>query len=82
MTDYAASTQNKGCGLWARQALVEFQRITGSDTEDAMSDMLADLMHLSAQRPEEAEDHEHYEDFDSAMDRARRHFEAERKGDD
>lgn len=53
---------------WAEAALSVFMQHTGSDREDALGDLLGDLMHWSEQ---------HDFDFDLALDRARGHFEAE-----
>jgi len=53
---------------WAGAALREFQRITGCDREDALGDLLCDLMHWS--------DRKNF-DFDAALCRARCHYEAE-----
>ena len=36
---------NSSPALWAAVALEEFRRQTGADLEDAVSDLLADLMH-------------------------------------
>jgi hypothetical protein len=53
---------------WAAAALREFQRRTGTDDEDALSDLLCDLMHWS--------DRNNF-DFDTELSRARMHYEAE-----
>jgi hypothetical protein len=53
---------------WAAEALRQFQSITGTDDEDALGDLLCDLMHWS--------DRNNY-DFDAALSRARMHYEAE-----
>jgi hypothetical protein len=57
---------------WAGSALATFIQVTGTDLEDAMADLLADLMHWS--------DRNNY-DFDAALDRARHHYEAETDGE-
>jgi hypothetical protein len=53
---------------WAKTALQEFMAQTGVDYEDALCDLLADLMHLC--------DRETF-DFEAALDRARNHYAAE-----
>jgi hypothetical protein len=53
---------------WAAAAVISFMRTTGTDEEDALSDLLADLMHWA--------DRANY-DFDAAFHRARDHYEAE-----
>jgi hypothetical protein len=53
---------------WAGAALSAFMRETGTDQEDALVDLLADLMHWA--------DRNGY-DFDAALERARGHYEAE-----
>lgn len=56
---------------WAGLAIAAFMAATGTDLEDAMPDLLADLMHWS--------DRAGY-DFDTALDRARDHYGAETLG--
>jgi hypothetical protein len=53
---------------WAGAALEEFRRATGSDYEDALGDLLCDLMHWS--------DRNNF-DFDAALCRAQGHYKAE-----
>jgi hypothetical protein len=53
---------------WAEEALLAFRRRTGADYEDALCDLLCDLMHWAD---------EHQFDYDAALDRARDHHEAE-----
>ncbi len=53
---------------WAKAALTAFQTVTGTDDEDALGDLLANLMHFS--------DREGY-DFDAALERARGHYGSE-----
>jgi hypothetical protein len=53
---------------WAGCAVRQFQCVTGTDFEDALADLLCDLMHWS--------DRNNF-DFDAALDRARFHYEAE-----
>jgi hypothetical protein len=65
--------RNDKRALWAGIAVVAFQQATGTDDEDALSDLLADLMHWA--------DREHYF-FDAALLRGRAHYEAEACEDD
>jgi hypothetical protein len=58
---------------WAAAALRQFQRTTGTDYEDALGDLLCDLMHWSDR---------HNFDFELALDRARGHYQAETESDD
>jgi hypothetical protein len=53
---------------WADQTIKAFQAATGTDDEDALGDLLADLMHWA--------DRSNY-DFDAALLRAKDHYEAE-----
>lgn len=57
---------------WADVALATFITQTGTDKEDAVGDLLGDLMHWC--------DRNNY-DFDAALDRARHHYEAETVGE-
>lgn len=57
---------------WAGKALAAFQEVTGADEEDALADLLCDLMHLADRAPY---------DFDAALTRARDHYAAETKGE-
>ena len=57
---------------WAGAALSTFMKETGTDQEDALGDLLADLMHWA--------DRNSY-DFDAALERARGHYEAETVGE-
>lgn len=59
---------NDDRAAWAGLAVAAFQDATGCDPEDAICDLLADLMHWT--------DRENY-DFDAALIRARDHYEAE-----
>ena len=56
---------------WAKAALHAFMAQTGVDYEDALGDLLSDLMHLSDREPF---------DFEAALDRARCHYAAETGG--
>ena len=53
---------------WAESALVTFRHKTGTDKEDCLCDMLADLMHWCDR---------YGLDFDTEEVRARYHYEAE-----
>jgi hypothetical protein len=60
--------QNDDRAAWAKSAVCTFQTETGADDEDAVADLLCDLMHLA--------DRENWQ-FDIELERARRHYEAE-----
>ena len=53
---------------WADKAIAAFRDATGTDREDALGDLLADLMHWA--------DRAGY-GFNEALDRARGHYAAE-----
>lgn len=57
---------------WAATALKAFQDETGADDEDALGDLLGDLMHWCDR---------HNFDFEAALERARGHYEAETAGE-
>jgi hypothetical protein len=59
---------NERRAKWADKALTSFQRETLCDREDALPDLLCDLMHLANQEGW---------DFDKALHRARSNHEAE-----
>lgn len=59
---------NSDRASWASAALREFQRVTGTDDEDRLGDLLCDLMHWCDRNDL---------DFDAALSRARMHYEAE-----
>lgn len=59
---------NNDRAQWARVALRAFMKETGVDLEDALSDLLGDLMHMA--------DRDNF-DFEAALDRARYHYDAE-----
>jgi hypothetical protein len=63
---------NDSRARWAGAAVSVFMKETGTDQEDAMADLLADLMHWA--------DRNQY-DFDAALERARLHYHAETGGD-
>jgi hypothetical protein len=58
---------------WAQAALRAFRKATGADEEEALGDLLCDLLHWS--------DRGNF-DFEAALDRARMHYEAETTGED
>jgi hypothetical protein len=62
---------NDDRAAWAGSALAEFMLVTGTDEEERLSDLLADLMHWA--------DRNGYA-FDAALERARGHYEAETAG--
>jgi hypothetical protein len=57
---------------WAGRAVRVFTEATGTDAEDALCDLLADLMHWADR---------HRFDFDHELQRGRSHYEAETAGD-
>lgn len=59
---------NDDRAAWAAEALSQFQRVTGTEDEDALGDLLCDLMHWSDRNDI---------DFEDALWRARGHYEAE-----
>ena len=50
---------------WAEAAVLAFMRVTGTERHDAVSDLIADLLHLA---------HKRGESFADDLDRAFRHF--------
>ena len=60
--------RNSDRARWAKNALRAFMRQTRVDYEDALGDLLGDLMHLADREPF---------DFEAALDRARGHYAAE-----
>jgi hypothetical protein len=72
-----AASQRKGNHMitnldranWADKAILAFREQTGCDHEDGLGDLLGDLMHWADARNF---------DFDSALDRARDHYQEER----
>src|SRR5262245_8562268 len=64
---------NDNRAAWAGQALATFMVATGADEEDALGDLLANMMHWC--------DRNTY-DFEIALDRARWHYEAETTGNE
>lgn len=63
---------NRDRAEWATNALDAFQATTGAGAEDALSDLLCDLMHFCIY------DGNCGESFEMALDRARSHYAAER----
>ena len=63
---------NDSRAAWAGQAIRQFAITTGTDEEDALSDLLADLMHWCDRRQVP---------FDRELARARDHYEAETLGE-
>lgn len=59
---------------WAETALQAFVDVTGTDREDAVADLLADLMHWC--------DRNSSLSFDEELARARFHYNAETAGED
>ena len=57
--------------MWAAQSLSTFQAATGTDLEDALCDLLADLMHWADR---------HGFDFNHELQRGLDHYEAETAG--
>jgi len=64
---------NDSRAAWAGQVIDLFALTTGTDKEDALSDLLADLMHWCDR---------HQVSFDGELVRAREHYEAETLGED
>jgi hypothetical protein len=64
--------KNDDRAAWAGSALRHFQRATGADYEDALGDLLCDLMHWS--------DRNNF-DFEAALFRAQGHYRAETADD-
>jgi hypothetical protein len=69
---------NEDRATWAMTAINAFQERTGTNLEDALSDLLCDLMHLADRREtfrDPADDPECIiEEFDAALQRARQHY--------
>jgi hypothetical protein len=61
-------SKNEDRAEWAKVSIQAFMDCTGVDREDALGDLLCDLMHLSDREPF---------DFEAALDRARGHYAAE-----
>lgn len=63
--------QNGDRAKWAKVSVCAFQNVTGTDDEDAIADLLADIMHLCDRETDT------YSTFDDAMRRAQAHYIAE-----
>lgn len=68
MTEETDEPTNEQRAAWAGTAIHAYQKATGSDDEDVLSDLLADLMHWAEKN--------NY-DFDAALIRAHGHHDAE-----
>ena len=66
-------SMNNDRAEWAATALRQFQSATGSDFEDALADLLGDLMHWADRNAVI---------FDDELSRARMHYEAETAAED
>jgi len=64
---------NDSRAAWAGKVIDLFVLITGTDKEDALADLLADLIHWSDRQQLS---------FDCELARARGHYEAETLGED
>lgn len=58
--------------VWASRSIKLFMEMTGTDLEDAVADLLCDLMHYCNLRKDDV-------DFDAELDRARGHYKEELK---
>lgn len=67
--------QNDDRAEWAESAIRQFQITTGTDFDDALKDLLCDLMHWCDRTT--FTDGETPIDFESALATARMHYEAE-----
>jgi hypothetical protein len=67
--------QNDDRAQWAKAAIWQFQICTGTDWDDAIADLLCDLMHLCDRATRE--DGTTAFDFADELERAREHYEAE-----
>jgi hypothetical protein len=65
----SSDTTNEDRAQWAKHAVDEFRRVTGTDAECAVLDLLADLMHLQG------------EQFEDDLQMARTHYDAELEED-
>ena len=64
--------QNDSRAAWAHAAILAFERETQTDREDALCDLLCDLMHWADRAPFS---------FSNELDRARQHYAAETDGE-
>ncbi len=60
--------ENDNRALWAENALRAFRKITGTEQEDAVCDLLCDLMHFCDRSTQT---------FQSQIERAQEHYTAE-----
>jgi hypothetical protein len=63
--------QNEQRAEWAQCAIDSFQHTTGTDDEDALSDLLCDIMHWCDVAENESPG------FEAELERAKGHYEAE-----
>ena len=63
-----SQTQNDKRAQWAGKAVDVFMETTGTEPENAVSDLLCDIMHYCDRN---------CEDFDEQLQRAKGHYEAE-----
>lgn len=56
---------NEDRAEWAEHALAAFMAVTGTDTKDALSDLLCNLIHWSDR---------HFHDFHHHLERAKRNY--------
>lgn len=70
------AVNNSARAEWAQQALDVFTSATRVDDEDALKDLLCDLMHWADRNPEDCES------FEAALRMARVNYEAEKKEED
>ena len=68
--------RNKDRAGWAEIAVDEFQTVTRTDNEDAVCDLLCNLMHFCDLHGDA------YRGFDEGLRRARAHYEAETSGEE
>ena len=73
MAAYKKSEMNRRRAQWAKCAIDSFRAATRTDREDALCDLLCDLMHYARQ---------HRFNFTGELDRATFHFNAEAQGGD
>lgn len=66
--------QNRDRASWAQAAVTKFQQQTGADNCDAVSDLLANLMHLCDEKNVSGEN---AETFAVALRRAKSHYKEE-----
>lgn len=66
---------NNARAYWAEAALRSFMAATGCDAEDALGDLIGNLLHLCDRHSDD------FGDFDSGLRRGRDHYAAETTGD-